>query len=132
MTFWKRLRTYLVGVGLGLVLVFIFFGDRDLTSWTPSGRILITIDSSEQMISPMAICQLECLDIDKSKLPEILDLADINYSESNTRKEPCPIYFLESKSEYSDTQLNLVWEVCEFEEKVKLISITDPNESCEC
>ena len=96
MTFWKRLRIYLVGVGLGLLIVYVFFKDRDLTGWTPQGSVLTAIDSSEVHISERAMCQFECYDFSVKNWKEIHAIASVNFSESNVRKEPCPVYRLES------------------------------------
>lgn len=131
MTFWRRFRLYLVGVGLGLLLVFIFFGQRDWTSWTPEGRVLTAIDSSAQSFSERAICQLNCLNIDSTMVFSIQKEASVDFSESSPRKKPCPVYRL--RSEYAEEQYVLVWKVCENDEQVELMSIMKPGKVCgEC
>lgn len=128
MTFWRRFRLYLLGVGLGLLLVFIFFGQRDWTSWTPEGRVLTTIDSSAQSFSERAICQMECLELDSTDLINIQDLASVDFSESSPQKKPCPVYRL--RSEYAEEQYVLIWEVCENDEEVELLSIMKLGKVC--
>ncbi|MBL4708350.1 MAG: hypothetical protein JKY48_07940 [Flavobacteriales bacterium] len=131
MTFWKRLRTYLIGVGLGLLMVYVFFKDRDLGGWTPQGRVLTTIDSSAVTLSDRALCQLNCYQIPKEEWRMIHNVADVNFSESNVRKKPCPVYRLESN--YREEDYILIWEVCENAEKVELLSVKKLGIPCkEC
>lgn len=130
MTFGRRLRTYLIGVGLGLLMVYIFFGDRDISSWTPEGRVLTTIDSSTMIISERAKCQMMCLELNDSAIYKIQDFASVNFSESSTRKKPCPVYKLEST--WKEKKYKLIWEVCENAEEVTLSSILKEGKKCSC
>lgn len=130
MTFWRRFRLYLVGVGLGLLLSWIFFARGERPSWTPEGRVLLTIDSSQQYFSQRAECQLKCLEISAEDLSQIQNVAEVNFKESNTRKEPCPVYHM--KSEFKEDELQLIWEVCKEDERVELLSVTSAKRSCDC
>ena len=130
MTFWRRFRTYLIGVGLGLLIVYVIFGDRELNTWTPEKRIMTTIDSSAVSISPRAICQLKCLGLEDKKWVGIQQASDINFSESNPQKKPCPVYRLENKS--NEGEYTMMWEVCENEERVELLSVSKKGVGCDC
>ena len=130
MTFWKRFRTYLIGVGLGCLIVYVIFGDRELNTWTPQKRIMTTIDSSAVSVSLRAECQLKCLGLEDKKWVEIQHSSDINFSESNPQKKPCPVYRLESKPE--EAEYTMIWKVCEFAEEVELLSISKKGKDCDC
>ena len=130
MTFWRRLRTYLIGVGLGLLIVYFIFGDRELNSWTPQKRVLTAIDSSEVTISERAKCQLNCLEILADDWKKVQENASVDFSESNTKKKPCPVYKLES--DYLENEFILMWEVCEKDERVDLLSISKKGIDCKC
>ena len=130
MTFWKRLRSYFVGVGLGLIIVYFFFGDRDLNNWTPQSRVLNGIDSAEVNISKRAACQLKCLGLKDEDLKEIKAVARVNFSESNTQKKPCPVYRLESR--WNESDYLLIYELCEKDEKAELIGLNQIGKVCEC
>ncbi|MDB4060746.1 hypothetical protein N8371_08010 [Vicingaceae bacterium] len=130
MTFWRRFRTYLIGVGLGLLIVYVIFGDRELNTWTPENRIMTTIDSSTVSISARAVCQLKCLGLEDKKWVEIQHASDINFSESNAQKKPCPVYRLENK--FDKGEYTMIWEVCENEERVEMLSVSKEGKSCDC
>ena len=130
MTFWRRFRTYLIGVGLGLLIVYVMFGDRELNTWTPENRIMTTIDSSTVSISARAVCQLKCLGLEDKKWVEIQHASDINFSESNAQKKPCPVYRLENK--FDKGEYTMIWEVCENEERVEMLSVSKEGKSCDC
>ena len=130
MTFWRRFRTYLIGVGLGLLIVYVIFGDRELNTWTPKNRIMTTIDSSTVSISDRAVCQLKCLGLEDKKWVEIQHASDINFSESNAQKKPCPVYRLENK--FDKGEYTMIWEVCENEERVEMLSVSKEGKSCDC
>lgn len=106
------------------------FGDRELNTWTPEKRIMTTIDSSTVSISSRAACQLKCLGLEDKKWVEIQQGSDIVFSESNTQKKPCPIYRLENNSE--SAEFIMMWEVCENDEKVEMLSVSKKGKICDC
>lgn len=130
MGFWRRFRLFLIGVGLGLILVMVFFGSRDWTSWTPESRVLTAIDSSTVSISDRAACQMACLQLSEEQFLKIKTSSSVNFKESNVKAKPCPVYRLEGNWEERDYQL--VWEVCEGKEKVKLLSVIKIGQECNC
>lgn len=130
MTFWRRVRTYLIGFGLGLVMVYVMFGDRELNTWVPSKRVLTAIDSSSVTISERAKCQITCLNLQENEWKKLQADATVNFSESNVNKEPCPVYHLESV--YKNEEHLLIWEVCEDAEKVQLLAVRKEGKKCNC
>ena len=130
MTFWRRVRTYLIGFGLGLVMVYVMFGDRELNTWIPSKRVLTTIDSSAVTISDRAKCQLACLNLQEKDWKELQSTATVNFSESSVDKKPCPVYNLETTKNNEDYLL--IWKVCESDEKVTLVAIRKDGKRCDC
>lgn len=130
MTFWRRFRLFLIGVGLGLIVVYAFFGNRDLDNWTPQSRVLNGIDSAEVKMSERALCQLSCLSLQLAELDSIKASAKVDFSESSPQKKPCPIYRLSSQWQTRDYQL--FYELCESEEKAELISVIQIGKTCDC
>lgn len=115
------------GFGLGLLFVYGVFGERDVTYWLPERKILTAIDSSQVSISKTALCQLDCNGFSEKDIPGLMKDADINFSESETRKKPCPVYHITTHNE----KYFMIWEVCEPEEKVELLSF-DAGKRCSC
>lgn len=127
MSFWRRFRLYLFGIGLGLLFVYAVFGDRDVTAWVPERKILRAIDSSEVTISPIALCQLQCNNLSKEDIPSLMTDADIDFWNSETSKKPCPLYQITThKGKYF-----MIWEVCEKQEQVQLLSF-EADVECDC
>lgn len=127
MAFWKRFRLYLFGFGLGLLFVYGVFGDRDVTSWLPERKILTAIDSSQVSITKRALCQLNCNGFSENDIPSLMDAADIDFGESETQREPCPIYNITTQ----EGKYFMKWEVCEADEKVKLL-LFEAGGKCAC
>ncbi len=131
MTFLRRLKLFAIGLGLGLVLVLIFFGSRDWMGWTPQSRVLDGLDSAQVVFSPRVQCQLKCLGIKKEEINDIRKQAKVDFSESNARKQPCPVYHLIIEEESS--RLNkLIYQLCEKEKQAELLSISRKGTTCGC
>ena len=128
MGFWRRFRVFLFGVGLGLLFVYAVFGDRDVTAWFPERKILRAIDSSEVTITERAFCQLRCNNFPEEDLSNLLQGADIDFWNSDTRRKPCPHYHITSE----DEKVFMIWEVCEKQKTAELLLFkTDKNCGCE-
>lgn len=130
MSIWRRFRLYFVGFGLGLLMVYVFFGDRDLTTWTPQSRVIAAIDSAEVSFADRANCQLECLGFTTEKAEQLAKEADVDFGESRVEHEPCPIYRLKVKDD--DKAVEMIWEVCERANTAKLLGITKVGVDCAC
>src|SRR5690554_2393523 len=130
MTIWRRIRLFSIGIGLGLLIVYFYFGDRELNTWTPQSRVIAAIDSAEVSITPRANCQLKCLGITKDQAEEFALASKVNFSESNPKHEPCPIYRLKTKDEAQ--AFEMLWEVCEKKNTAELMSISKEGVDCDC
>jgi hypothetical protein len=97
MGFWRRLRTYLIGVGLGCFMVYFFFKDRQFDAWLPEGRVLEQIERSVIQPSSNANCWLRCTALSNDTLMKSLVQGEVDFGESETRREPCPIYLISSQ-----------------------------------
>lgn len=90
MTFFRRLRTFMIGVFMGLLLVVFFFNDRlnVLTDWLPGNRVLLRLQLTEAAYTPVALCQLGCLDLDTADVSLVKREGDVRFKYSDTRTEP--------------------------------------------
>lgn len=130
MKFWRRLKIYLIGFGFGLIIVYFMFEDRTLNTWTPQQRVLTLIDSLNIEVSEKATCQITCLNLKEEQWQQIQQEASVDFSESSPRKSPCPLYRL--NSEYLGKEYQLVWEVCEKENKAELLTFQMKGKKCKC
>jgi hypothetical protein len=129
MGFWKRFKFFAIGLTLGTLVVYVIFGSRDLTSWTPQGRVLITIKQAEFKATDKAECQIACLGLERDSIAKILIKgADVDFKKSETQKKPCPIYDIT----IAEAQLHYKLEMCERDSLVNLISIDGVGKECDC
>ncbi|CAG5078937.1 hypothetical protein [Parvicella tangerina] len=80
----KRILYYVIGFVLGLILVVIIFADKDMFGFMPSNRVREDIQNSNIMISPHEKAKLDCMGIDESFIFEMIENADVNFSNSQT------------------------------------------------
>lgn len=103
MKFWKRLRVYLIGVGLGVGLSYYIFGTRGC-NWTPSNRVKRSIFSNPIYTSKEINCRLQCIGVDSAAVYEYINNADIDFSLSKTQADP-KVYHLSHLGEIAKFEL---------------------------
>jgi len=98
MNFNRRLRLFLLGVGIGSLVVWAaLFRGRTFPAWTPEGRILEALQQSPVKISPSARCMLDCNSISDQDILSVLQTADVKFDESDIHGKPVPEYVLQGK-----------------------------------
>jgi hypothetical protein len=129
MGFWKRFKFFAIGLSIGTLTVYVIFGTRDWTSWTPEGRVLITIKQAEFKATDLAECQIACIGLERDSISKrLIQGAQVNFKLSETQKKPCPIYDIT----IADAQLHYKLEMCERDSLVNLISIDKAGLECDC
>jgi len=90
MKFARRLRSFLIGVGLGCILVAFFFYDRLnlLTDWLPNERVLVRLQMTEAAYTPESLCRLECLGLDTADVSVLKREGNVRFKFSDTQTEP--------------------------------------------
>jgi hypothetical protein len=86
MTFARRFRYYLIGVGIGFILVFFIFRGKGF-SWLPGNRVLIALQESNLFTTPYQDCLMNCYSISKLEVFGLLENGNVNFKKSNTREE---------------------------------------------
>ncbi len=95
----KRLAFFIFGTVAGCVFVyFILIKGKKFPAWLPQDRVLEQIQATRIEVSPKAACYIKCLNISNQEVGNILATGDVNFSESDTRKKPYPIYHIEGKA----------------------------------
>ncbi|MDQ3191135.1 MAG: hypothetical protein M3Q58_06050 [Bacteroidota bacterium] len=131
MNFVTRLFKFLIGFLIGSTLVYFLLikdRDRNLRGWLPSERVSQEILEQELKISSKAICQLQCLKIPQESLKNIIEEAKVNFSESQVRKEPCPIYLFQTDIKEGKTNL----EIQKCKDYSTLLNIQVEDMQCDC
>jgi len=108
----QRIGYYLGGFSLGLIILAFFFnGKKTSCAYGPEARVLKNINTKTLVYSDNIKTILKENSIDSISIREALKLGDINFYESDTRKEPCGIYAIEST--INDREIMLTVENCE-------------------
>lgn len=107
-----RIGYYLGGFSIGLVILAFFLnGKKASCSYGAEARVLKNIHSKKIVYSTVASTYLLEKKLDSSVVHYILKKGDINFSESNPRKEPCGVYLIEGYN--SDNDISLTIENCD-------------------
>ncbi|MFT7613356.1 MAG: hypothetical protein ACI9J3_002329 [Parvicellaceae bacterium] len=79
----RRLRVYMVGVGMGLMAAYFMFGTRSC-DWTPGNRVINLIEHSQISISDFKACEMKCYGLTKTDLFHVINDGEVSFSESKT------------------------------------------------
>jgi hypothetical protein len=109
MDFTKRLLWYFFGFGIGIIFVIIFFGNRtDIScNYFPDARVKDNIERKIINYDETTLEKLKSLDLDSSKISELLKNGDVVFAKSNTDLDSCKTYFIENKD------INVIFENCD-------------------
>ncbi len=118
----QRIGYYLGGFAIGLViLAFFLSGKKTSCSYGPEARVLKNINTKKIIFSSEALNNLNNKSLDSTSIQTILKKGDINFSESEPRKEPCAKYVIEG--ELKNEQILLTVENCDSTATVTHINI---------
>jgi len=79
----RRLRVYLIGVGMGLVAAYFILGTRSC-EWLPGKRVKTFIIESQIKISDFNMCRMECYGLNRTDIFNVLNSGSVSFSESKT------------------------------------------------
>lgn len=117
----QRIGYYLGGFSIGLiVLAFFFSGKKTSCAYGPEARVLKNINSKPLKFR----IENSTFLIDTSAVKEALKKGNIDFSKSETRREPCGMYFIEG--EIDNERFELSVENCD--SVAKIIAISKHND----
>ena len=100
-----RLGFYLGGFSIGLILLAFFIKGSGVElpscDYMPNARLLKTIRNNGYSISSEAEKQLQQLALDTTDLNTVFLEGDVDFSNSDPRKEPCGVYIIKSQETVS-------------------------------
>ncbi len=83
MNFSRRLRLFMLGLGLGTVLSFAMFGKSCTnTAWAPEARVRLRMKTTLVHATPQADEALRTLQLDLPALRAAMDSLDVDFSKS--------------------------------------------------
>lgn len=104
----QRVGYYLGGFSLGLIILAFFFNKKKTScSYGPEARALKNINLKEIVYSPQIQSDIQNSSIDSVTIRSVLKNGSINFSESNTRQEPCGLYVIQQNLENKDIILTV-------------------------
>ena len=83
MTFGRRLRLFMLGLGLGTIVSFVLFGKSCTnTAWAPDARVRLRMKTTLLRSTPRADEAMRALNVDLATLRASMDSLDVDFSKS--------------------------------------------------
>ena len=125
MRFIQRLGYYLGGFSIGLIiLAFFFSGKKTSCAYFPDARVLKKITTKKTVLSENAQEIAATIGLDTIALKEIIKDGDVDFGQSEPRKEPCGVYFITSDTKDGKSMLFRI-ENCEKTATIREITIAN-------
>ena len=124
-------RIVLFGFGALISIFFLSLGPENrlkntfyayLDYFNLDKRVIYHLSEEDPFFSSKSECQIVYYDLDKSKILSVLDGGEVNFSKSNKKQDPCPIYVVENELE--DNFIEVTFEYCANEKKVTILGFT--------
>lgn len=117
----KRVGYYLGGFSIGLVLLAFFFsGKKTSCAYFPQERVLKNLRIKPYSLSPDAVLDLTTMQLDTVTVNRLLQLGEVDFGASETRREPCGYYVIIGEGELGEP---LKMEIENCEEAVVVVSL---------
>lgn len=112
-----------------LVLLFLAFIIR---RWNePVRREAFDRDPPSLVYTKHALCRMDCRQISREEIRQIMQKGIINFSRSNKQDRPCPTFALQGRTN-SGENLRIIFAQCATETKVVTAYNLEQNFSCNC
>ncbi|MBN8703151.1 MAG: DUF4258 domain-containing protein [Bacteroidetes bacterium] len=129
--FLKRLGFYAFGVVLGIFTVSFLFKGRSGCK-LPATLKLEELQSQKIEYSKHATCRMNCRNISKNTVKELLQKGSINYKKSEVQNKPCPKYAVEGTTAQNQHVRIIVADCDSISTIVTAIDLDRETDSCEC
>ena len=111
-----------------LILLFVFIYKR----WQESVRKeAFDRTPSHLYYTKHALCRMECRQISKEDIKEIMKKGIINFNRSNRRDRPCPTFALQGETSDGE-KLRVIFAQCDDETKVVTCYNVEEDFDCHC
>ncbi|MBO9682452.1 MAG: DUF4258 domain-containing protein [Flavisolibacter sp.] len=111
-----------------LILLFVFIYKR----WQePVRKEAFDRTPSHLYYTKHALCRMECRQISKEDIKEIMKKGIINFNRSNRRDRPCPTFALQGETSDGE-KLRVIFAQCDNETKVVTCYNLEEDFDCHC
>ena len=112
MKFIQRLGYYLGGFAIGLILLMFFLNGKEAScAYGPNARTVKNIMSKTIKYSDQVNTEISAKSIDTTIVKQLIQYGDVNFSESDTKSEPCKTYKIENT--YKERNVVLLVKNCD-------------------
>ena len=121
-------RNQVVAIILLLLLFVVFIIRR----WNePARKEAFDRHPATLIYTKHALCRMECRQIDKNEIGEIMTKGIINFNKSDRRGRPCPTFALQGQTS-SGEKLRVIFAQCASETKVVTCYNLEEDFACDC
>jgi hypothetical protein len=129
---WRRIRTYLVGVGIGLISCYFIFGTRGCKSLTPGMLKLDQLATKDSVFySDTAMCEMNCQKISKAEVIESFTYGKIDTKKSQSFHVRYPVYNFTGTTQKGRT-FNVICVERDSITRVIMVKDIAMKDSCKC
>ncbi|WP_010229418.1 hypothetical protein [Gillisia marina] len=108
MNFIQRLGFFSVGLIMGIgILMFFLGGKKASCDYSPNARTLKNIRNKDRVFSENALNFFSSNSLDTAVVTTILKSGNVDFSKSDTKKEPCKIYFISEELESGELEIEI-------------------------
>ncbi|WP_353779918.1 hypothetical protein [Winogradskyella sp. 3972H.M.0a.05] len=112
MKFINRLGYYLGGFAIGLIVLFFFLGGKKAScDYGPNARTVKHLAGLKKVYSDAAKESMKKHDLDSTIVIDVIRYGDVDFSESETRTEPCKTYYIDNL--YKDKPIRVSVKKCD-------------------
>lgn len=92
---WRRIKLYLIGVGIGLLITLVLLRGRTFDSCSPEGRVVAQIASIKTLDADTSImAKMKANNLSMDTLRQRIAHGKVDFNRSQAQKEPCREYLV--------------------------------------
>ena len=120
------------GATYTLLVILVLLGLWLVSRWQEPGRKELFDRTPDRLeYTRHAICRMDCRQISKKEINEIMDKGVINLSKSDRRDRPCPTYALQGRTSDGD-YIRVIFAQCNDETRVVTCYNLEKDFDCNC
>jgi hypothetical protein len=125
------MRSRNVILSLLLMLALLAFTFMKVRFWEPKKKPALQRNPSRIEYSQLALCRMDCRNINANDITELIKNGEVNFSESDIKNKPCPLFIVQGLTKKN---MSLRLEIIQCGRVAKVIRCSYPgmDYSCNC